>query len=101
LYDNRQIKLFHQDDKTDLPVDPPDVKAYFRLIERGDKKLPDLYILGTIKCGPELVGLPVPTDYNAAVMRVKRQVAEEARHCQPTSSVRISCFHMGMSFANI
>jgi hypothetical protein len=37
-----QIKLFHQDDKTDLPVDPPDLKAYFRLIERGDKKLPDL-----------------------------------------------------------
>lgn len=37
-----QIKLFHQDDKTDLPVDPPDLKAYFRLIEGGDKKLPDL-----------------------------------------------------------
>jgi superfamily II DNA/RNA helicase len=37
-----QIKLFHQDDKTDLPVAPPDLKEYFRLIERGDKKLPDL-----------------------------------------------------------
>jgi len=37
-----QLKLFHQDDKTDLPVDPPDLKQYFKLIERGDKKLPDL-----------------------------------------------------------
>jgi HKD family nuclease/superfamily II DNA or RNA helicase len=37
-----QLKLFHQDDKTDLPVDPPDLKQYFKLIEKGDKKLPDL-----------------------------------------------------------
>ncbi|MFC1932282.1 helicase-related protein [Chloroflexota bacterium] len=37
-----QIKLFHQDDKTDLPIDPPDLRQYFRLIEKGDKKLPDL-----------------------------------------------------------
>ena len=37
-----QIKLFHQDDKTDLPVTPPDLKEYFKLIERGEKKLPDL-----------------------------------------------------------
>lgn len=37
-----QIKLFHQDDKTDLPVDPPNLKEYFRLVERGQKKLPDL-----------------------------------------------------------
>jgi hypothetical protein len=37
-----QIKLFHQDDKTDLPVIPPDLKEYFKLVEQGDKKLPDL-----------------------------------------------------------
>ncbi len=37
-----QIKLFHQDDKTDLPVTPPDLKEYFKLIEKGEKKLPDL-----------------------------------------------------------
>ncbi len=37
-----QMKLFHQEDKTDLPVDPPDLKQYFKLIEKGDKKLPDL-----------------------------------------------------------
>ena len=37
-----QIKLFHQDDKTDLPIDPPILKDYFRLIEKGERKLPDL-----------------------------------------------------------
>jgi HKD family nuclease len=37
-----QIKLFHQDDRTDLPVDPPNLKEFFKLIERGEKKLPDL-----------------------------------------------------------
>lgn len=37
-----QIKLFHQEDKTDLPVDPPDLKQFFRAIEKGQKKLPDL-----------------------------------------------------------
>ncbi|MFA4916087.1 MAG: helicase-related protein [Syntrophales bacterium] len=37
-----QVKLFHQDDKTDLPIDPPNLKEYFRLIEKGEKNLPDL-----------------------------------------------------------
>jgi hypothetical protein len=37
-----QIKLFQQDDKTDLPVTPPDLKEYFKLVEKGEKKLPDL-----------------------------------------------------------
>jgi superfamily II DNA/RNA helicase len=37
-----QIKLFHQDDKTTLPIDPPDLKQYFRLIEKGEKRLQDL-----------------------------------------------------------
>ncbi|MGD0487650.1 MAG: helicase-related protein [Syntrophorhabdales bacterium] len=37
-----QIKLFHQDDRTDLPIDPPNLKKFFKLIERGEKKLPDL-----------------------------------------------------------
>jgi len=37
-----QIKLFHQDDKTDLPVDPPNLKEYFKLIEKQERKLPDL-----------------------------------------------------------
>lgn len=37
-----QIKLFHQDDKTDLPIDPPVLREYFKLIEKGERRLPDL-----------------------------------------------------------
>ncbi len=37
-----QIKLFHQEEKTDLPIDPPDLKAYFKLIEERKRKLQDL-----------------------------------------------------------
>lgn len=37
-----QIKLFHQDDSTDLPVDPPDLKDYFKLIDKNERTLPDL-----------------------------------------------------------
>lgn len=37
-----QIKLFHQDDKTDLPVDPPNLKEYFRLVEKAERTLPNL-----------------------------------------------------------
>jgi superfamily II DNA/RNA helicase/nicotinamide mononucleotide adenylyltransferase len=39
-----QIKLFHQDDKTNLPIDPPILKDYFRLIEKDERKLPDLLV---------------------------------------------------------
>jgi superfamily II DNA or RNA helicase len=37
-----QIKLFHQTDITNLPIDPPDLKKYFQLIEKGERNLPDL-----------------------------------------------------------
>ena len=37
-----QIKLFHPNDITDLPIDPPDLREYFRKIEKGEKNLPDL-----------------------------------------------------------
>jgi len=37
-----QIKLFHQDDKTDLPIDPPDLRQYFKLIEKKDRALKDV-----------------------------------------------------------
>jgi len=37
-----QIKLFHPEDKTDLPIDPPDLKQYFKDIEDGKRKLQDL-----------------------------------------------------------
>jgi hypothetical protein len=39
-----QIKLFHQDDITGLPVDPPNLKEYFKLVERGEKRLQDLLV---------------------------------------------------------
>jgi hypothetical protein len=39
-----QIKLFHQDDITHLPIDPPNLKEYFKLIERGQKRLQDLLV---------------------------------------------------------
>ncbi len=37
-----QIKLFHQDDLTDLPINPPNLKEFFKLIEKGERTLPDL-----------------------------------------------------------
>ena len=37
-----QLKLFHQDDLTDLPIDPPNLKEYFRGVEKGDRNLQDL-----------------------------------------------------------
>ena len=37
-----QIKLFHPEDQTDLPIDPPNLKDYFKLIDKGERKLPDL-----------------------------------------------------------
>lgn len=37
-----QIKLFHQADKTDLPIDPPDLKQYFRMVEHEQRTLPSV-----------------------------------------------------------
>ncbi|HEV2379576.1 MAG TPA: helicase-related protein [Terriglobia bacterium] len=39
-----QIKLFHQAEQTDLPVDPPNLREYFRLIEKGERRLQDLLV---------------------------------------------------------
>ena len=41
-----QIKLFHPEDPTDLPIDPPNLRTYFNQIEKREKNLPDL--LGNI-----------------------------------------------------
>ena len=35
-------KLFHPNDISDLPIDPPDIREYFRKIEKGERKLPDI-----------------------------------------------------------
>lgn len=37
-----QIRLFHVGDKTTLPIDPPDLKLYFKMVESGEKTLPSL-----------------------------------------------------------
>ena len=37
-----QIKLFHPADVTALPIDPPNIRQYFRQIEKGEKRLPNL-----------------------------------------------------------
>ena len=37
-----QLKLFHPDDLTDLPVQPANLREYFRLTEIGERELPDL-----------------------------------------------------------
>jgi superfamily II DNA or RNA helicase len=37
-----QIKLFHPTDQTDLPVDPPDLREFFRMVEDGQRSLPEL-----------------------------------------------------------
>ena len=39
-----QIKLFHQDDITHLPIDPPNLKDFFKLIDKGEKRLQDLLV---------------------------------------------------------
>lgn len=39
-----QIKLFHQDDITHLPIDPPNLKQYFKQIENGAKRVQDLLV---------------------------------------------------------
>jgi superfamily II DNA or RNA helicase len=39
-----QIKLFHQDDITHLPIDPPNLKEFFKQIESGGKRLQDLLV---------------------------------------------------------
>lgn len=37
-----QIKLFHQEERTDLPIDPPHLQDYFKLIDKGERRIEDL-----------------------------------------------------------
>jgi ERCC4-related helicase len=37
-----QIKLFHPEDKTDLPIEPADLRKFFAKIEKQERNLPDL-----------------------------------------------------------
>lgn len=37
-----QVKLFHPDERTDFPIDPPLLRDYFRRVEKGERSLPEL-----------------------------------------------------------
>ena len=37
-----QLHLFHHGDLTDLPIDPPNLRTYFALVEKGQRRLPAL-----------------------------------------------------------
>jgi superfamily II DNA or RNA helicase len=37
-----QIKLFHPEDTTLLPIAPPNLKEYFKLVEQGERRLQDV-----------------------------------------------------------
>ncbi len=37
-----QLKLFHQDDVTDLPIDPPNLRQFFKGVDEKEKRLPEL-----------------------------------------------------------
>ncbi len=66
----------------------------FLVDEKGEVVSRDIpKVLGVIKCGPELAGSSVPTDYNAAVMRVKRQFSEEVKHREAEREHTVSLTH--------
>jgi hypothetical protein len=50
-------------------------------------------ILGAIRCGPDTEGAGLPKDYNAHVMRVKRQFVEEVKHRQAEREHTLSLTH--------
>ncbi len=39
-----QIKLFHPDDRTDLPIEPQDLRRYFKHVEDGERRLQDALV---------------------------------------------------------
>jgi len=55
----------------------------FLVDENGEVITRDIpRILGTIKCNPALEGQPLPKDYNASVMKIRRLFTEEFKHRQ-------------------
>ena len=63
----------------------------FLLDEAGEIISRDITrILNTIKCAPDLPGGRLPPDYNATVMQVKREFAQEIRHRQTERRHRLS-----------
>lgn len=37
-----QIKLFHQEDRTSIPIEPPNLREFFRQVDDGHRQLPEL-----------------------------------------------------------
>jgi len=88
-----QIKLFHPDDLTDLPIDPPNLKEYFKLVEAGRKQLPELlshilirrtrnHILRFYGIDSETHTRVDPTDFAPYLEGIKRAYVEVGgKHC--------------------
>ena len=66
----------------------------FLLDDKGEVVSRDIpKVLGAIKCGPETPTEKFPSDYNAAVMKVKRQFAEEVKHREAEREHTVSLTH--------
>jgi hypothetical protein len=66
----------------------------FLLDAKGEVVSKDIpKVLGAIKCGPETPIEQFPSDYNAAVMKVKRQFAEEVKHREAEREHTVSLTH--------
>jgi hypothetical protein len=66
----------------------------FLLDENGEVVSRDIpKVLGAIKCSPETPTQSLPNDYNAAVMRVKRQFTEEVKHREAEREHTVSLTH--------
>jgi hypothetical protein len=66
----------------------------FLLDSKGEVVSRDIpKVLGAIKCGPETPTEKFPSDYNAAVMKVKRQFAEEVKHREAEREHTMSLTH--------
>ncbi len=74
-----QIKLFHPEDRTLLPIDPPNLKDYFKLIDQGKRRLQDLLVHVLIRRTRRHIlrwyGYAIDTD------RPLRELSDE--HCTP------------------
>jgi superfamily II DNA/RNA helicase/HKD family nuclease len=78
-----QIKLFHQDDRTDLPIDPQDLKKYFKMIEKKERKLqyllPSILIRRTRRHILRWYGYDSETHQPVAPARYREYLTEDRR----------------------
>ena len=66
----------------------------FLLDEKGEVVSRDIpKVLGAIKCSPDAPAEQLPKDYNAAVMKVKRQFTEEVKHREAEREHTVSLTH--------